>query len=147
MKNKNGFTLIETMLSGFLLAFVLSGMLLLYVNFMTLGDLIRQITLASNAAQAQLESLKNMDFNNVVTDTDGFSVAGFPAGTARGAVEVVATEYADLKEVRITVSFVSKGGRIIGEDTNLDGQWQSSEDTNGNGFLDSPVEIITFVSR
>lgn len=144
-----GFTIIEVLLTSSILALVLCGLLLVYVNLLLLGDISRKMTLAANAAQAKLEEIKNITFENLDAENgDTFDVPGFNASDARGLVQVSGTGYSDLKKVRIVVSFRQKGTRVIGEDKNLNGSLDSGEDVSSpNGQLDSPVELITLIAK
>jgi len=53
----------------------------------------------------------------------------------------------DLLEVEVDVSWRNRDGRVIGEDTNLNGQIESGEDLVNIGKLDSPVKIITYLAE
>ena len=57
------------------------------------------------------------------------------------------TGYGRLFEAKITASFKLPNGRIIGEDKNLNGILDAGEDLNGNGELDSPVFLKSFISK
>jgi hypothetical protein len=48
----------------------------------------------------------------------------------------------DLLELTVSVCWKQKG-RVIGEDKDLDGVLDSGEDANGNGMIDSSVELKT----
>ncbi len=147
-KYSKGLTLMEIMVTFAILAFVLSGLLALYLNIFLLGDISRQTILASNAAEAEMEVIKNINYDNLLAfNGNTFNVAGFPAGEAIGVINVTNTVYSDLLRVRVVVSFRQKGQRIIGEDRNLNGVLDGGEDSNGNGQIDSPIEVITLISR
>ena len=148
MKSLNkGFTLIEVLFSAGILAFVLCGLLLVYVNLFLLNDASRKTTLAVNAGQAKLEELKNSTFDSLASGI--FNVDGFNTTDAKGIIEVSdIAAYADLKKVRIIISFRLKGNKIVGEDKNFNGVLDAGEDTMiSNNRLDSPVEIITLISK
>ncbi|MFA4843174.1 MAG: prepilin-type N-terminal cleavage/methylation domain-containing protein [Candidatus Omnitrophota bacterium] len=142
-----GFTLVEVLLAAGILALCLCGLLAAYVNLFFLSDLSRDMTLANNAMQAKMEELKKTNFD-ALSSFNGtvFDIAGFSASLAKGAVFVTDTGYSELKEARIVVSFKSRG-RLIGEDTNLNGQLNSGEDLNANNRLDSPVESVTLIAK
>jgi len=148
IKNNSGFSLVEVLFSAAILAFALCGLLVTQIGLLSLGDISRQHILATNAVQAELEEIKNTPFSSLADST--FYVNGFSNGNARGRVEVSATSYGatELKLVRILVSFRHRGNRIVGEDVNLDGQFQAlTEDQNGNNRMDSPVEAVTLVAK
>lgn len=155
------FTLIELLFTFSVLAFCLCGILLTYINMFILSDLARDLTLATNAAQATLEDVKMTNFDCIFTSSrpsptcpggciscfyngDTFDIGGIT--DAKGRVEIEATAYDDLRNVRIVSSFRSRN-RIIGEDQNLNGALELIEDKNGNDRLDSVSELVTLISR
>lgn len=149
------FTLIELLLAFAILAFCLMGILLTYINMFVLADLARDFTLVTNAMQAQLEEIKKTPFDNLLAlNGNTFDIAGFSSGDAKGRIEVCDNTtcpafipYSDLKRVRLVVSFRSRG-RVIGEDSNLNGILNSGEDTLiSNNRMDSPSEIVTLIVR
>ncbi len=150
------FTLIELLLTFSILVFCLCGLLLTYINMYILSDLSRDLTLANNAVQAEMEIVKRTDFAGLlVLDGTPFNIAGFVTADARGRIEIcdnttcpALIPYADLKRVRIIACFRSRG-RLIGEDQNLNGALDiaAGEDVNDNVRLDSPVEVITLIAR
>lgn len=150
--NRRGFTLAEVLLGASLLAFCLCGILLTYMNMFVLNDLSRDSILATNAAQAKIEEIKNAAFDTLsIYNTDEskrvFSVPGFVAQDAKGQVEIIDTTFSNLKIARVIVCFKSRD-YVIGEDKNLDGAKELGTgdiDQNGNGILDSPVELVTLI--
>ncbi|MCU0652550.1 MAG: hypothetical protein MUC39_06395 [Candidatus Omnitrophica bacterium] len=142
-----GFTLIEVLFTAGILAFTLCGLLLVYVNLFLLNDVSRKTTLAINAGQAKLEEIKNSTFDSLASSI--FNVNGFDAANAKGIVEVTpVSPYTDLKKIRIIIAFRLKGEKIVGEDRNFNGIFDSGEDTMlVNNRLDSPVEIVTLISK
>lgn len=143
-----GFTLVEVLLAGAILAFCLCGLLLTYINMFILSDLARDLTLATNAVQAKMEEIKKTSYAGLSTFNGvTFDIAGFASSDAKGVVEVTDNlGYADLTRVRIVSSLKSRG-RIIGEDQDLDGVLDFGEDANGNGRLDSPIELVTLIAQ
>jgi type II secretory pathway pseudopilin PulG len=160
---RKGLTLIEVLLAAGILAFCLSGLLLSYVNLFILMDLARDFTYANNALQAQMEGIKNTVFANLTAlNNTNFAVTGNNSSDIIGTGVIgvfdvndpfrnTNTTYADLKRVRIVISFRSRA-RIIGEDKNLNGILDAGEDdpgygVNGTGRLDSPVEAVTIIKN
>jgi len=166
MRSLTGFTLSELMIAALVLVTILVGLLASYVTCFDLNETNRNTTSALNAAQEKMAEIRNWNFDTVCsdfnTDPDNkFTVFGMPAGESMGVVYAyVDTEYNtcpggfnctcnyDILRVVISVCWRQKGGRVIGEDTNLDGVLDvgAGEDTNGNGQIDSPVQLISFVT-
>jgi type II secretory pathway pseudopilin PulG len=155
--DKRAFTLVEVLFTFGILAFCICGILLTYIQMFVLVDLSRDTTLATNAAQARMEELKRASF----TSLSGFNgqtydVSGFASGNAKCRVEVsdvtIRNPYTEtLKRARVVVCFKSRG-RVIGEDSNLNGNLDSGEDRqhsgeDGFGRLDSPVELVTLIAK
>ena len=151
-KRQAGFSYIELLFSSFLLIIILIGLLYTYIACFELNEFSRNLTLANNALQAKLETIREMDFDDIVDepfDLDDW----FPVGEAKGLVDVYNSAYSDLKYIRLVACWRQKSGRVVGEDSNLDGTCQPEENLNpmnydpdGNPVLDSPAEIITLIS-
>lgn len=150
MDTKRGFTLLEAVLAAAILAFCLCGLLLTYANLLVLADLSRDFTLATNALQEKMEEVKKTDYGSLALGGSAFNLTdyGFPYADSKGNITVGSAVYNDLKSVRLTASFKSRG-RTIGEDANFNGQLDAGagEDANGNGRLDSPAEVVTLIAR
>jgi len=139
---RDGFSLIELLIAVgiFLLAFV--GILVSYLTCLELAQLSKNTSIAVHAVKARLETIENTAFDQTKATYNNitFTTAGL---TGMGVSYVDDTNPRLLK---ITIPFCWKqpSGRIVGEDTNLNGQVNGSEDKNANGLLDSPVQIVTY---
>ena len=149
-KDINAFSFIELMFSSVILLIILTGLLYTYIACFELNEFSRNFTLANNALQAELESIREIPFDSL-TGLDGttFSLNGFADDEAKGVRDVYNSDYDDLKYIRLVACWRQKANRVIGEDINLDGVLQPEEDVagDGDGVLDSPAEIITLISR
>ena len=146
-----GFTLIEVLLAGTILTIALCGLLQTYLQMFVLVDLMRDQALATNAVQAKMEEIKNMNFLNLSSANGPFNLTtyGFPSSQSKGGVEVTEnfSGYTGaLTKVRIVANYKSRN-RTIGEDVNFNGALDTGEDTNNNTRLDSPVEVVTLISK
>ncbi len=147
-KNIKGMTLVELMIAVCLLGFCISGLIATYYNSFILNETSKNQTLALNAISAKLEEIKDKNFavisgdDNDIRDYDNesFDMSSFPAGSAKGYIEVIPEAYADLLRVRITATWRQRPGRIIGWDTNLNGALDPGE------VIKSPVEVVTRIS-
>ena len=147
---KKAFSLIDLMIGVTILVFVLTAVLASYANMFISIDLSRDITNANNAVRAKIEELKQEDFSNLDSfNGTTFDLSGFDLVDSQGRVEIRnVAGYTDFKEVRVVGCFRSRG-RIIGEDTNLNGilDLGEGEDSNGDGIMNSPVEVISLVAK
>lgn len=112
---KRGFTLAELMLAAAILAFVLSGQLLVFVNCILLNESSRNLTLAYSAIQMRMEELKNIPFDSLDAQNGNFNLNGFPSGTAIGTVQVTPepSTYPDFKRINIRACYRNRN-RLIG---------------------------------
>jgi hypothetical protein len=146
--NKNAFSLLELVIACAVLMFIVIGLIYTYIACFELNEFNRGLTLANNALQAQMESIRETPFDNLISlDGTTFTLNGFPVDSAIGVRDIYATAYSDLIYVRLVACWRQNLGRIVGEDTNLDGTLQQPEDVDSDNVLDSPAEIVTFLSR
>lgn len=164
IRGRAGFTLIEVMITAAILAFCICGLLLTYINLFLLADISRDLTLATNAMQAKMEEMKRVAFDCLLTsssatcpaacnntcfsDSSTFNLEGINEGKGRIEVSSVIGS-GDLKRIRLVSCFRTRG-RLIGEDSNLDGDLDAGEDTlvtDPANRLDSPMEFITLIAK
>jgi len=68
--SNRGLTLTELLLAAAILVFALSGILVLYTSCIILNDSNRNLTTALNHAQYIVEGIKNVPFDNIITDVN-----------------------------------------------------------------------------
>lgn len=116
IKKNRGFSLPELMLAVAILAFVLTGMLLLFINCIVINSASRYLTLVSTHAQFVMEEIKNSssDFNSTRDNiTNGYWDWDTAAINSHGLTglngESINTDQtalaADLMDVTVTVSW------------------------------------------
>lgn len=166
LRSKTGFTLAELMVAALILITILVGLLASYVTCFDLNETSKNMTLAMDAVNQKMAQISDYSFSNVCSNFNNstFTLADsdlqlMPAGDSRGKIYVypyttsnIASSCVDctcdytMLRVVISVSWRQKSGRIIGEDKDLDGVLDAGEDTNGNGKIDSPAQIVTFLT-
>ncbi len=67
----------------------------------------------------------------------------FGGGTSAG-VSYVTLVNPSLAQITVSYCWRQKNGLFVGEDVDLDGNLDPGEDTNGNGIIDSPVQLVTY---
>lgn len=144
---QGGFTLVELLISVGLLAVVTTGTVAALLACLGLSSTSKNNHIATTAAIGLAEEIQGASFPDLVTDYDNlnFTVNALTAGS-RGIIYVDDTN-PDLLQVTISVCWRQAGSRIIGEDSDLDGVLDAGEDTNANGIIDSPVQIVMQVAN
>ncbi|MBF0122795.1 MAG: type II secretion system protein [Candidatus Omnitrophica bacterium] len=101
--SRSGFTLVEVMVSVGILGFILSAMLLLFINGIALNAVSRNLTVALSHTQYVLEDIRNAAFSNVPALIDSSSW-NWDTTTANARVSNA------LKNELINVSCLDSGG-------------------------------------
>lgn len=141
--SRKGLSLVELMIAAaiFLITFV--GILVSYLACLELSEMSKNSSIALHATRTRLEDIKNTTFIQIKATYNNatFAVAGF------NGIGVSYVDDTNPRLLKITLSFSWKQprGRIVGEDTNLNGVLDAGEDKNANGILDSPVELVTYI--
>jgi prepilin-type N-terminal cleavage/methylation domain-containing protein len=141
--SEKGFTLVEVLISAVILVFVFSGILLSFVRCLELSEMSRNTSNALAAVKNHVEDIKNTSFSNIPATYDD---ATFAWASLNGiGVSYVDTSNPNLYVITVSFCWQQKNGLIVGEDTNLNGVLNPGEDSNGNGMIDSPVQIVTAI--
>lgn len=151
-KKMCGFTLLELMLAAAILIVAISGLLATYVLCFNLTETAKNTTLATTAIQFKLEEIRDHTFGDITADYDNttFTVSGFAAGQAMGAIYVESIT-TDILRVTVSVCWRQGGNRIYGEDNGrgggiaLSGHLEGTEDIDADGIVDSPAMISTLM--
>ncbi|MFC1709898.1 hypothetical protein ACFL2J_07585 [Candidatus Omnitrophota bacterium] len=148
VKSEKAFSFVELMFSLTVLLIIVVGLMYTYVVCFKLNNASRNLTLVNNALQAQLESIIATPFDDLsALNGTTFTLNGFSAEVAVGNIDIYDSVYVDLKYVRLVACWEDSENRIIGEDINLDGVLLAAEDIDSDGVVDSPVELVTLISR
>lgn len=114
-KNKGGFTLIEIMLAVLIVSIGLVGIAFVFSRGSAFITEIRETSIAMQAASQEMELIRGMDFDDILTLGSSFTTAGFsnlsnPTGTLC-VDNPFGTD--DMRRVSITVSWTSPQGRSL----------------------------------
>jgi len=160
-------TLIEVLIALAIFIVGFTGILVTYINMFILADIARNATVVNNAAQFEMEKLKKENFDNLSNyngnifyvkytspDHTGIEItdtlpadASLIMGVGRIDIsDITAYSRSNVKEIRITVSFRSQK-RVIGGDKNLNGVPDAGDVLDQYGRIDSPVELVTLVTK
>jgi len=139
---KDGFTLPELLIASVVLVLAFVGIILTYIRCMELSEMSRNSSLAVAAVKTKMAEINNSDFNLLFVNYNNAPFTPATLNNARGVTYIDNTT-SDLFIIRVAVCWQQKNGAIVGEDLDLDGVLDAGEDSNGDGFISSPVEIIT----
>ncbi len=145
LKTSQGFTLAEVLIAVLILIPVCVGAMYVFVKCVELSELARHSSEAVRAVKTRISEIENAPFDQIKATFHGVV---FTAGGIDGTgVTYVNEGELDMLTVTATFCWREKNGRVMGEDTDMDGALDSGEDTNNNGRLDSPVTVTTLVSN
>ncbi len=147
VNKKRGFTLLELLIASGILVIALTGLLATYAACFDLVETTRNSNLALNAAQKNLEEMRNANFLSIFSSYNGttFQVSGMPANSSLGFISINNSNSSLLK-VAVGVCWRQKGSRVVGECNDSGGVLVFS-DSNGDGRLNSPVELSTYMAQ
>lgn len=120
-KGKNGFTLIETLISTAIMVSVLGALVYGLSQSAHLSESAKNQDIAFNAAQEKIEEIAN-DLSSItnydkqtfpITDTQGNDLLENSGGAAPGQITVKQVGTSRLYDVVITVTWQQRGGRQI----------------------------------
>lgn len=171
-----GFTLVEIMIVMATLLIVIIGVMQGFLFFFTAGEKAEAKIQALLAAQDKIEEIRAANFDDIQTkdfvplnandtstnpqaddmacqdtDSDGDCDYGsfvYADGTGSGFIYIDNTTNPELLEIEVVMCWQSEsGGRVIGEDQNLNGILDGAEDDDGDTKVDSPLILRTLVTR
>jgi hypothetical protein len=144
-RTDEAFTLVQTIVASGILVFALCAILVSFISCFTLVATSKGINIATNAALGLVEEIRTSAFSQIIADYDGLNFVLNDIPQSRGRVYIDDTN-PELLEVTVSVCW-NQNNRIIGEDRDLDGVLDAGEDGNGNGIIDSPVQLVTRISN
>ena len=110
---EGGFTLIEITLTILIIVIVSIGIVSIFSHGFTVSTETREISIATQAAQEEIECIRDMAFGSITSSftTSGFTHLTNPVGTV--TVDTYIAGENDIKKVTVTVSWTSAGGRSL----------------------------------
>ena len=140
-----GFTLTELLIAAVIFILALTGILVSYIKCLELNEQSKNFSMAMHALESRIEEIKNTPFAQIKATYNNVT---FTSANLNGiGVSVVDDTNASLLKVTVTFCWKQRNNRIIGEDANLNGQLTGGEDKNGNGLLDSPAQLVSYIAQ
>ncbi|HOY09200.1 MAG TPA: hypothetical protein PLB05_03890 [Candidatus Omnitrophota bacterium] len=150
LHDNRGISLLEILICAGILVIILTGMFRLFIYSAELNDMSRNVTVVMSEVQGRMEAIRNHNFNLITTD---YIFGGTPGDTFNlsqvTGIGVITMDASNTKllKIRIVACWRNQNGRVIGEDKNLNGTLDAGEDLDGNGLIDSPAVIESYVAR
>ena len=143
LKNAKGLTLIEVLVSTLILSSLFVGAVYVFVKCMELSEAARNTQTATLICRNRMNQIEATAYNQIYAT---YHQATFTSADLSGmGVNYVDNSDPDVLKVTSVFCWRQSNGRIYGEDLNFNGQINGAEDTNGNGELDSPAKLVTFI--
>ena len=135
----------ELLVAAVVMILAFLGLLSSYLACLELSELSKNSSLAVRATKSRLEEIRDTSFNQIKPTYNNvtFAVSGLN-GMGVGYVDDTDP---NLLKVTVTVCWKQYSGLVVGEDTNLNGQLNAGEYKNGNGLLDSPTTMVSYVFK
>lgn len=132
----------EVMVAAVVMILAFVGILVTYTKCLELNEMSRNKSMATRAAKTRMEQISNSDFTQLMANFN--NVSFFEPAINGAGVSYVNNTNPDLVQITVSFCWRQKNGLLIGEDTDLDGSLDAGEDTNGNGIIDSTVQLVTY---
>ena len=146
LNSETGFGLLELLVVAGILSVSIIGLLNLFIFTSTGAELARKKTLVLGEVQSKIDEIRNYTFADISTDFASGGTMGdtFNLSSVNGMGAIyINSDNPELLYIAVSASWEDKYGRIVGEDTDLNGYLDVGEDANGNGQLNSIVEVHT----
>ncbi|HPB67929.1 MAG TPA: hypothetical protein PLT76_08240 [Candidatus Omnitrophota bacterium] len=141
LNTPQGLTLPELLIATIILLPLFVGTIFSFIKCMELSEMARHSSMAVLACKNKMAEIENTTFAQVYGN---FNNTTFTTPDLNGTgVVYVNNSNPDVLEISASFSWRERTGRVFGEDQDLDGQIDAGEDVNGNGILDSIVQLAS----
>jgi len=114
-RKKDGFTLIEVLVTIFLLGVSLISLLGLFVYGFNIVSRSRQVHIASQIVQEEVERIRNLDYETLISYGNGYSFQHdllSELGQAEASVAIEDGAGEDIKKVTVSAAWKYKGRKL-----------------------------------
>lgn len=144
-RNNKGMTMTELLIAVLILVPLFTGVLYTFIKCTQLNELSRHSSMVLWACKNKLADIESTAFNQIyATHNNTTFIANGIDGIGKTYINNT-----NPQSLVITVAFSweEANGKKIGEDLDYDGQIDGGEDVNGNGMLDSMVQLSTVIDQ
>lgn len=110
-KDQSGFTLVELTITILVLGFVMTSVISLFTNIQQAQTQTRYLETATYAAQSQIESMRNINYNNLIPGKTIDFTSQLPTILPQGSTGIVTVSEPStgLRRVDVTVNYGYRG--------------------------------------
>lgn len=110
---KGGFTLIEVMITILLLTVVMSAILSCFVQGFDILMRMKQMTVASQGIQKELELIRTMHYSDILSMDNSFTNDGFSyLENSSGIINLEDSVGAEIKKLTVSVTWTYRGRQM-----------------------------------
>lgn len=115
LKNRRGFTLVEVLISVFVLAVAVAGTLLAFTKTNQMMTQLRELTVAEQCVKEEIESIRDMSYTAILGMGSTFTAAGFSSLNNAAGTLTIDDPFGDpdIRRVTVTVAWDSNQGRQL----------------------------------
>ncbi len=145
MRSSKALTIPELLIATTIILLTSLAILFTYIQCMEISEINKTKTKALLNARNMMETIQSASFDLILStyNNQTFALDGI---NGIGLVELDARD-PRLLGIHVKCFWKQAKGRLVGEDTNLNGILDKGEDANENGTLDSPVDLFTYIYK
>lgn len=108
-----GFTLVEVLITILLFTVVLTALLSCFIQGFDILMRMRQMTIATQSIQKELELIRNMHYNDILTMDNSFSNDNFSyLENSSGIINLEDSVGAEIKKLTVSVAWTYRGRQM-----------------------------------
>ncbi len=111
MRKQTGFTIVEVLVTIVFLGFVVAAVTELYISIQRVQERTAWLQSASQAAQTEVESLRNNNYNSLTTGSNIDFTSSLPTRlpNPKSGTVAISEPQTGLKRVDVTISYTEHG--------------------------------------
>ena len=112
-KKEAGFTLVEVLITILLFTVVLTALLSCFIQGFDILMRMRQMTIATQSIQKELELIRNMHYNDILTMDSSFTNDNFSyLENSSGVISLEDSVGAEIKKLTVSVAWIYRGRQM-----------------------------------
>ena len=112
-KKEAGFTLVEVLITILLFTVVLTALLSCFIQGFDILMRMKQMTIATQSIQKELELIRNMHYNDILTMDSSFTNDNFSyLENSSGVISLEDSVGAEIKKLTVSVAWIYRGRQM-----------------------------------